>query len=544
MPQGPERGKRVPPADDVKPPPPSAATAQLGFGVFGVALVVRVAYVLSIRHAIFFDHLQTEPQRYDEWAAAIVSGAAPVRPPFDEAPGYPYLLALLYALFGRSVLVVTVAQSLLDAGTCAAIAAVGVRLSGARAGLIAGGLAAVYGPLIYFTGQLEPATLTAFAVSVALYATPGSDEGTARHWSLAGVAWTLALLVRTEIVVALPLLLFHAWRCGRGRALGRIAAAPAALLAASLAINLISSHHVVALTTGSGVNLWLGNNALADGVNPFVHGPLDAVARGVEAQTHDAVEADTLFRSHAFAFFREQPARAAHLAVRKLVWTFSDRELPNASDIEWQVAHSWLFRLRILPLRFGALLPIALAGALMFRGSRRRWLFLAAPVVVGLSVCVVFFTNARFRLVFAPSLLVLGGLAIDRLIDLRPAWRSNAGPLRLAASGVLLGVLAAWSNFEGVRTYRIPQISVNTAEHERQAGNVSGAVAHLRLAVEADPEDAGTWIALALTLEQSDRGAEAEATWRRALDLFPGDLRTHSEAARFFRQRDRGGGTP
>jgi hypothetical protein len=34
--------------------------------VFAVALLVRVLYVLSIRHAVFFDHLQTEPLHYDE----------------------------------------------------------------------------------------------------------------------------------------------------------------------------------------------------------------------------------------------------------------------------------------------------------------------------------------------------------------------------------------------------------------------------------------------------------------------------------------------
>src|SRR5262249_44147209 len=33
--------------------------------IFALALLVRTLYLLSIRHAFFFDHLVTEPARYD-----------------------------------------------------------------------------------------------------------------------------------------------------------------------------------------------------------------------------------------------------------------------------------------------------------------------------------------------------------------------------------------------------------------------------------------------------------------------------------------------
>jgi hypothetical protein len=112
---------------------------------------VRVLYVLSIRDAAFFEHLQTEPAHYDAWAHAIVAGAAPIHLPFDEAPGYPYFVALVYALpLGGGVLAVCLVQAALGAGACAAIAEVARRLGGPRAGWIAGALAAIYGPFIYF----------------------------------------------------------------------------------------------------------------------------------------------------------------------------------------------------------------------------------------------------------------------------------------------------------------------------------------------------------------------------------------------------------
>src|SRR6476646_4470948 len=152
--------------------------------IFIASLVVRVLYVLSIRHAFFFDHLVTEPAFYDSWAHAIVAGDAPIHLPFDEAPAYAYFVAAIYAM-GGGLLAVALVQAVLGALACAAIAVVAQRLGGARAGWLAGGLAALYGPFLYFTGQLEPAALAVCAASLALAAMPAKDASM-RRWLLAG----------------------------------------------------------------------------------------------------------------------------------------------------------------------------------------------------------------------------------------------------------------------------------------------------------------------------------------------------------------------
>jgi Flp pilus assembly protein TadD len=63
-------------------------------------------------------------------------------------------------------------------------------------------------------------------------------------------------------------------------------------------------------------------------------------------------------------------------------------------------------------------------------------------------------------------------------------------------------VVLTWSNFYGVRSYHIPQISVNTGAMEREAGEFEPAVRHLREGLAGDPHDAIGWIHLALALEQ------------------------------------------
>ncbi|MBS2027259.1 MAG: glycosyltransferase family 39 protein [Deltaproteobacteria bacterium] len=490
----------------------------LAGATFALALVIRGLYLLSVRHAVFFEHLQTEPARYDAWAHAILRGRAAFRPPLDEAPGFPYFVATIFRVVGHSVLAVTVVQALLDAIACALLALVARRLGGLRAGIATGALAALYATTTYFCGQLEPATLALFAIALALWATP--IEGASRvRWMLAGLAWAAAILIRSELVLALPFVLAHAVLVGGRRALATATVAPAVLLAISLGVNWASCGRPVLLTTGAGENLWIGNNPLADGVSPFLHGDQLAVTRAVERTAHDAVEADTLFRAQArFGDF-------LRLAPRKLAWTLNAKELPNAADIDWERSQSWLLR---LPLPgFGLLLPFALVGALTLRRDRRA-LILLGPIAVALAVCVAFFTNARFRLELVPALLVLAGVGIAGAFE---------GRERIAKVAVLaLGLLLAWNDFDGVRGYRIPELDMDTAALQVVGGDVEGAIARLRAAIGARPEDPSGWAQLAGTLANAGRVPEAQQVWSDALQRRSSDPYLQAAAAQFARR--------
>ena len=496
----------------------------LAGATFALALLIRALYLRSIQHAVFFEHLQTEPARYDAWAHAIVRGRAPFRPPLDEAPGYPYFVAAIRAFVGRGVLPIAMLQALLDALGCGLLALVARRLGGLRAGIVTGVLAALYATTTYFCGQLEPATLALFAIALALWATP-VDGASRVRWALAGLAWSAAIVIRSELVLALPFVLVHAALVSDRRALAITSVAPAVLLAVSLGVNWASCGRPVLLTTGAGENLWIGNNPLADGVSPFLHGEQLDVVRSVERTAHDAVEADVLFRGLALDDLRHHFGDATRLAVRKLAWTFNAQELPNAADIGWQRSQSWLLR---LPLPgFGLLLPLALMGGLVMRRDRRA-LILLAPIAVALAICVAFFTNARFRLELVPALLVFAGVGTARALENREQIAKVAA--------VVFGLLLAWNDFDGVRSYRIPELDMDTASLEVLGGDVDGAVARLRAAIATRPEDPAGWAQLASTLATHGRIAEAQQVWSDALRARPTDPYLQAAAAQFARR--------
>ena len=498
--------------------------------IFAVALGLRVAYFLSIHHAAFFDQLQTNAARYHQWATLILNGPRAPQPPFDQPPGYPYFVAAVYAIFGRHVAAVALVQAVLDALSCLFIAYAARQWFGRRAGIIAGVLAAAYGPLIYFTGEMLPPTLFICVATAAMAAALRTPPA----WVVASGLWALALVIRSEIALAFPLIVLDAWNRGERPGLWRTAAPLALVMCGFLAINAAHSPELVVLTTGDGLNLWLGNNPHADGVNPFVSGPLQAVAEGIRAKAVDGADADRMFRARAVDFWRDEPGKALRLLWKKFVWTWTNRELPNTSDIDWQTAHSWVFRLPFFPLRFGMILPLAAVGAALFRNQWRRLSLLISLVVIGVGTSVVFFTNARFRLIMTPALVLLAAAALDQLPRMLRAWHDNLGTIALAVAATAVGAVGAWGNFYDVRSYRISEIAVNTGILEREGGELQAAVEHLRQGLADNPHDSIGWIHLALALEQQGHIDQALRDYLDALALMPDDTLLRQMAARFF----------
>src|SRR4026207_111775 len=71
--------------------------------ILGVALLVRLAHWAAVRGEPFFAQLAMDSQEYDRWAQAIAGGDWLGSQVFFQAPLYPYLVAAVYAIAGRSL---------------------------------------------------------------------------------------------------------------------------------------------------------------------------------------------------------------------------------------------------------------------------------------------------------------------------------------------------------------------------------------------------------------------------------------------------------
>lgn len=485
--------------------------------VAALAFVLRALHLLSSQDTPPRTVLLTNEARYDAWARAIVTGDGPL-PPFDQPPAYPWLVGAIYRFTGANISHVLWLQALADTAHCVLLGWLGGRYFGTLAGLLTGGMAALYGPFIYHSAELLPATLALDVLSAACACT------LLGLYRLAALGWAIATLLRPELVGSALLVSLVAYFRGKRRAIWAAGgAAVAAVLLGSVVVSIIAGRPLP-YSTGAGLNLWLGNNPAADGTSPFVPASQRGFAERVRFEAQgDAWHADRAFFEAAVGFWREFPAAALELAWKKFRWTLVHRELPNTVDLDWALSYSPLFHFPLGPLGFGPLLLLGAVGALLVaRRLAPLWPFAAASAAT-LLLCTVFFTNARFRLPLAPLLILLAGAgcaeACNRLGS--HAWRDLPG--RTVLSALFVGAVAAWLTFSdpyGVRTYKNPALIANAGVAERLAGHPQRAQAYLLEAVTLDPTDELAWIHLALAREETGNAPaalEALLTARRHL---------------------------
>ena len=151
------------------------------FGIFAVALVVRLVHVWQIRKAPFFSVLMGDSRAYDEWAQRIARGDWMGHEVFYQAPLYPYFLGILYAVAGRDLLMVRICQAILGSIACVWLGLAGRRFFSRRVGLIAGLLLALYAPAIFFDSLLQKSVLDVFFICLTMWILSGLVVGEARQ---------------------------------------------------------------------------------------------------------------------------------------------------------------------------------------------------------------------------------------------------------------------------------------------------------------------------------------------------------------------------
>jgi len=226
-----------------------------------VALVARVAIALATPRAIQWP----DGREYEAVALSIVEhggyGTQTLR-----APGYPTLIAGVYAVFGPDLLALRLVEAALGALVVAMIGGFGAALFGGPAGLLAAAFAALHPVLAFLpsTQYSENTLLLVLVPALGLALAPGRD--TVGRWGFAGVLFGLAALVRPNVVFLLPGLLAGLSLARRRERLPALV--PALLLGLGLVAAvtpwIARSHRVhdqwFFIASGGGRALWLGNN--------------------------------------------------------------------------------------------------------------------------------------------------------------------------------------------------------------------------------------------------------------------------------------------
>jgi 4-amino-4-deoxy-L-arabinose transferase-like glycosyltransferase len=401
-------------------------------GIAGAGVVIRVLYTL-------FEAPWPPPGLDDQFYFSalpklIADGEGFIRPfvyafkggqtlpTAEHPPFYSVVLAGLAELGGRSPDAQRLAGAAFGAGTIVAVGLIGRRLAGARAGLIAAGLAAVYPVLIAADGALMSESLLGLLAGLSLLAALRLVERPTTGRALAlGVALGLAALTRSEGLLLRPLLLVPVLRRPRGvRAAVVTVVACVVVLTPWTVRNWIVFDQPVLISTNSGSAVG-GANCHSTYYGDKLGGwdPACLPDNPGEEAEHMAS-----LRRRGIEYARDHGERLpVVLGVRLArVW--------NVYDV-LQVPEGRSIRVHKLGVAmFFVLVPLAVAGALVLR--RRGvslWIPLVPFAVVSLTALAAY-GNQRFREVAELSLVVLAAVALDAFLRRRESVARRPAEVR------------------------------------------------------------------------------------------------------------------
>ncbi|MEE8424259.1 MAG: glycosyltransferase family 39 protein, partial [Elusimicrobiota bacterium] len=196
---------------------------------------------------------------------------------FDLNPAYPYFLAAMGKTFGMGYGVVFSLQHIAGALIPVGFYLLGLRAFGRKSGLAAAAIGALFGPAIFYESRFLGEFWIYFFNLASLLALVYAHERERPElgWALSGLALGLSTIFRPNVLVFLPFV--AVWGVHSLRARPKRMAACAALYLLALWLPLLPfqlRNRAVdptrgwGLTTSSGgINLYLGNNPEADGLN-------------------------------------------------------------------------------------------------------------------------------------------------------------------------------------------------------------------------------------------------------------------------------------
>lgn len=535
-------------------------------GLFVVALVLRIAYVVEFSHAPDFRAPGVDAQFHDYWARGLATGDwTPPRPyedpqvrgtPFLRPPGYPYFLAGCYRVFGSSPLVLRIVQSVLGMLALGLGFAFSRRWFGGAVALCWLALAGTYWVLIYFETELHaPVLLIPLLWGLVLIVATWTERLSLTRAALGGLLLGLAALVRPNALLLAPAILIWAgWVATRRGELRRIVFVGGGLLCGMVAAlapatfrNYYVSGEFVLITSNAGINLYIGNNPQADGgITDEIPGvgtfrtcfDYPALVASLERSQGRELTSSAVsrhFTHEALAWIAGNPLEFAQLCGRKLIMFWG----------AWEIAHNKVLRvertqsvvLSPLPVHFGAVLGAAVVGLafLLFTRQRNesahddddRTIRRRHEVVVLLCVLVVtyflsvwpFFIAGRYRLPIVPFLMVLAAGGVFEVIR-RLRVRAQRGSALVGVAWIALATWGGWPT--SPRGAEIAKWHTDRARAWARLDDPAAACAEFESALAAHPTDVEAHMGLGVTLIQQERYDEACTHFRAVLRTRPG----------------------
>ena len=561
---------------------------QLGHFVFAGAFLLRLFALVRLTTSPFLLPSRGDMQFYNDWAQRILHGQVTEQVAFYGLPGYAYLLALLYKVFGYNPFVPGLLQAGFDAGIAVLIYRMALRTclvtsrswkfvtqGQARAvGVIAALGWAFFVPAQAYSAILMPTVWFVFTFWLVVWRiVKNNDAPTRKECFWLGLLIGITAMGVATVLILLPLVLAALLLKSKIDIQPRWQAFAfgAALLLAGIGLgtspcwihNYFIARDPVFLSAHGGINFWIGNNPAANGYPRFPPGLRAGQAAMLEDSISQAQAAagHLLKRSEVSAYWSAQAQE--YIATRFGDWLkLLALKLHNFWSAFQYDDLSIITNLReqgvILPgLYFGLVAALAVPGMLLawWLAPPSRWI--AAATLLSMFALLGVFVTERYRLVAVPGLLIFAAFGLLIFWQALCANRWGIGSTYLA---LLVGwaIFVAWpqcnpslwaldaynSGWQALESNDLPLAEKKlglayayvpgNSETNFALGNLrmaqknaDSAKSFYRAVLAIDPRHKGALNNLGVMMLQVGRFSDAQQFFTSALTQAPRDAKTH-----------------
>lgn len=404
--------------------------------LFIIALALRLGFVLFYEQYPLF---LGDDAGYDSVALNLANGRGFVQQTVDPltgavfepviafGPTYPTFLALIYLLFGHSVMAVRVTQALLGTVSVIIVFRVARTAFDERVALLAGALTAIHPALIIYSGMLLMETLFAFLLTLSVGAMIVAARSHSPYaWLRAGIVLGLTVLLREE-ALAIILLFFGAvmWygeKHHKRRNLLILSVALVVTIGIWTLRNYVVFKEAILVSANSGPTLWISTVGWSEWRDDE---PYKSLVQGLSY-----LERSHVLRREGIKNILADPAHYLRLCLERIApfWLGSHTtHLAGFSDsFQAYYARGALARVSVKAILLflnSGLLVLALWGAWVsvFKDRKQRYLrvICLSPVVAIAAVHFFLFATSRYQVPVLPFILMFSavgaGEALRRL---------------------------------------------------------------------------------------------------------------------------------
>lgn len=431
--------------------------------MFGLALPIADVLTYSDRISVL-PSLQVDAATYDELGAAIAASGHWTDIPAMQPPGFVAILAVVYRVFGYSVVAAKVSLWLSLVTATLLAGWLTKRVWGTTPALAAMALTATAPALRHYVGTLQyevvAATGLLVVVGLALKAAEASTRA-AVVWALAaGLAGGTLTLIREVFIGVVPIIGLWMAATARSTAGTRRATTLLVVFLAMFAAPVIwwsalqSSRYgrTIVMTDKGSATFALGNNP----------------------RTSGTYNVDVIEEPAGLRFVVERPADAMNLAVRKVMYFWGMRRdwwnVPRPTGLWLLRASGGAIPLELsLPMARGGWLLIAFLLSIVWLvrvKAMRQWWVLPACVVAGCAAHVVTLSSHRFAVPFLPVVFVVIAGPVAGIVEAALHWTtSRRTRLGVLLAMVVLAVAAQWNGGPSEIAFHAAELDAMNAEN-------------------------------------------------------------------------------